>query len=234
MGLAVIVRNRRAKMPYLVEQTGRNLYSLEELSYFLYHNVCLAGRSFFDERLCRWLEEELGCTDLAKRLRKGIASESSLTNLVIAVVGASDLYDSNELTALGNRIRALDSMQEQERLKLRADELLDEGNVWAAMEEYRHILRMHQNGRLGVSFYARIWNNLGVCCAREFLFQEAADCFRRSCEYAEEPEVRDQIRLAEKLAVGQVPDVRREVGTELDPQQKLLDWEQEYRRRRKP
>lgn len=177
MGLAVICRSRRAKTPYLVEQTGRNLYSLEELSWFVYHNICLAGRSFFNERLCQWMEKELGCGDLAKRIRKGISTETSLTNLIVAVVGASDLYDSVQLTELSDRIRAMDSMQEQERLKLQADELLDGGNVWAAMGEYRHILRMHQNSRLGVSFYARVWNNLGVCHAREFAFKEAAEWF---------------------------------------------------------
>ena len=110
---------------YLVEQTGRNLYSLEELSWFVYHNICLAGRSFFNERLCQWMEKELDCGDLAKRIRKGISTETSLTNLIVAVVGASDLYDSVQLTELSDRIRAMDSMQEQERLKLQADELLD-------------------------------------------------------------------------------------------------------------
>lgn len=69
-------------------------------------------------------------------------------------------YDSRELTELREQMKAIGSMQEQERLKLRADELLDNGNDWAAMEEYRHILRMHQNLKLGVSFYGAVWNNL--------------------------------------------------------------------------
>ena len=59
------------------------------------------------------MEKELGCGDLAKRIRKGISTETSLTNLIVAVVGASDLYDSVQLTELSDRIRAMDSMQEQ-------------------------------------------------------------------------------------------------------------------------
>ena len=217
----------------MVEQTGVNLYSLEELAFFLYHNICLVDQGFFDERLCRWLEQELGCGDLAKRIRKGTASGGNLANLVISVVGASDLYDSRELTELGERMKAIGSMQEQERLKLRADELLDNGNDWAAMEEYRHILRMHQNLKLGVSFYGAVWNNLGVCHAREFAFKEAAECFRKSCEYAMEPEVRDQAELAEKLASGMIPEQKNKKSEETDAQKKLLEWEQEYRTRRR-
>lgn len=92
-------------------------------------------------------------------------------------------------------------MQEQERLKLRADELLDNGNDWAAMEEYRHILRMHQNLKLGVSFYGAVWNNLGVCFARQFLFERAKDCFEHALEYTPDEEIRKQAELAEKLCM---------------------------------
>ena len=232
MGQAVICQNRRTKTAYMVEQTGVNLYSLEELAFFLYHNICLVDQGFFDERLCRWLEQELGCGDLAKRIRKGTASGGNLTNLVISVVGASDLYDSRELTELGEQMKAIGSMQEQERLKLRADELLDNGNDWAAMEEYRHILRMHQNLKLGVSFYGAVWNNLGVCFARQFLFERAKDCFEHALEYTPDEEIRKQAELAEKLMYGPAP-LSGTVKNEDQPQRQLLSWEQEYRTRRR-
>ena len=64
--------------------------------------------------------------------------------IIVSVVGAADLFSNQELAALGERLKGLSALQEQERLKMRADELLDNRNEWAAMEEYRHILRMHQ------------------------------------------------------------------------------------------
>ena len=175
-----------------------NLYSLEELAFFLYHNICLVDQGFFDERLCRWLEQELGC----------------------------------ELTELGEQMKAIGSMQEQERLKLRADELLDNGNDWAAMEEYRHILRMHQNLKMGVSFYGAVWNNLGVCFARQFLFERAKDCFEHALEYTPDEEIRKQAELAEKLMYGPAP-LSGTIKNEDQPQRQLLSWEQEYRTRRR-
>ena len=39
MGQAVICQNRRTKTAYMVEQTGVNLYSLEELAFFLKDSV---------------------------------------------------------------------------------------------------------------------------------------------------------------------------------------------------
>ena len=58
MALVTICKYRRAKTPYFLEQAGLNMYSLEELAWFLYHNICLAEPQMFDDRLCRWLEEE--------------------------------------------------------------------------------------------------------------------------------------------------------------------------------
>lgn len=233
MGLVTICKYRRTKTPYFVEQAGLNLYSLEELAWFLYHNICLADRQMFDERLCQWIANEVRYPELAKRIQNGIASGSNFQNLVLSVVGAVDLFDNRELTALGERLKALSSLQEQERLKLRADELLDNRNEWAAMEEYRHILRMHQNNRLGMSFYAAVWNNLGVCYARQFLFEEAAECFETSCEYQPDAEVEQQAELARQLSEGKKPEREKRDFDFTNPQKRLLSWEHEYRVRQK-
>ena len=119
------------------------------------------------------------------------------------------------------------------RNSMRADELLDNRNEWAAMEEYRHILRMHQNSRLGMAFYGAVWNNLGVCYAKQFLFQEAADCFETSCEYAPDEEVERQADLARQLAGGEIPFPEGKKTEDALPQKKLLRWEKEYRMRQK-
>ncbi|MBS6396237.1 MAG: hypothetical protein KH452_03655 [Clostridiales bacterium] len=233
MGLVTICKYRRTKTPFFVEQAGINLYSLEELAYFLYHNICLADRQMFGEGLCRWIAEEIRYPELANRIRNGIAAGTNFQNLVLSVVGSVDLFSNRELAELGDRMKNLGTLQEQERLKLRADELLRSRNEWAAMEEYRHILRMHQNHKLGMEFYGDVWNNLGVCYARQFLFAEAADCFETSCEYHPDEEVEQQAELAGKLAAGQKPETGKKRHDFENPQKQLLQWEREYRIRQK-
>lgn len=232
MGLVTICKYRRTKNPYVVEGLGIHIYSMEELSWFLYHNICLVDRKLFDERLCLWLENEIGCPELSERIRSGMRSGTSFQNLVVSVAGAADLFSGRELNEMGERLKSLSSLQEQERLKMRADELLDARNEFAAMEEYRHILRMHQNNRLGMAFYGAVWHNLGVACARQFLFAEAAECFRSANEYCPDEESEAAEELAGSLAEG-----RRKTGMRpeeyLNPQKKLLEWEQEYRNRQK-
>lgn len=128
-------------------------------------------------------------------------------------------------------------MQEQERLKLRADGLLNSRNEWAAAEEYRRILRMHQNTRLGVEFYAAVWNNLGICYVRQFLFERAVECFETSMQFAPHEDTRKYRELAEQLAAGKRPGNGKKARTpeadDMDPQKKLLRWEEDYRSRQK-
>ena len=87
MALVTICKYRRAKTPYFLEQAGLNMYSLEELAWFLYHNICLAAPQMFDDRLCRWLEEEIGSSELTRRIRNGKESGTNFQNLVISVSG---------------------------------------------------------------------------------------------------------------------------------------------------
>ena len=199
--------------------------------------ICLAEPQMFDDRLCRWLEEELGSSELARRIRNGKESGTNFQNLVISIVGAVDLFTNQELAELGEQLKSLGTMQEQERLKLRADGLLNSRNEWAAAEEYRRILRMHQNTRLGVEFYAAVWNNLGICYVRQFLFERAVECFETSMQFAPHEDTRKYRELAEQLAAGKRPGNGKKTRTpeadDMDPQKKLLRWEEDYRSRQK-
>lgn len=64
---------------------------------------------------------------------------------------------------------------------------------------------MHQNTRLGVEFYAAVWNNLGICYVRQFLFERAVECFETSMQFAPHEDTRKYRELAEQLAAGKRP-----------------------------
>lgn len=229
MGLVSICKYQRAGTPLYVEQAGVNLYSLEELAWFLYRNLFLVDMQFFDDRLCDWLIHEVKNPELAHRIRNGVSAGINFQNLVLSVVGAADMFDNGEIMELGERLKALGGLKEQERLKMRADELLENHNDWPAIKEYRHILQMHQNTRLGMEFYGAVWNNLGVAYARQFLFENAAQCFEMSDEYFPSEEAQRQAQLARELAQGKRPALEKKERDFSQPQKKLLAWEREYR-----
>ena len=168
MGAVMICKREPAGTPYYIESMGIRIYSMEELAYFLYENIYLVDKRMLGERLWEWLRTEMHNPELAARLKKGAEAGGSLQNMVMAILRSVEYYTQEELAELTAKMKVLNTYQEQERLKLRADEYFVGGNYQAAIYEYEKILDIRQSERLGVEFYAHVWNNLGVCCCRLF------------------------------------------------------------------
>lgn len=201
MGKVMICREPSAKTPYYIESMGIRLYSMEELAFFLYENIYLADRRMLGERLWDWLRGEMHNPELAEKLKKGAEAGSSIQNMVLTILRSVRYYSQEELQELSARMKILNTYQEQERLKLRADEYFINGNYLAAIYEYEKIIDIRQSERLGVEFYAHVWNNLGVCHSRLFQFGQAARAFRTSWQYQKDPEVLKEYVFAMRLGL---------------------------------
>ena len=54
----ILCQTKKAQRPYFIENISMNIYSIEELCYYLYHNLYLADHTVFNEELCSWLRDE--------------------------------------------------------------------------------------------------------------------------------------------------------------------------------
>ena len=201
MGTVKVCVHELAKTPYYAEATGIHLYSIEELAYYLYENIYLIDERMIDEKLYSWIEMELGLWKLAERLRSGRGSGNHIYNQVMAILQASEYYSERELGELSEKIKTISGMQAQERMKYKADDLMQNENYWAAIAEYERILGIRQSSRLSVEFYAKVWNNLAGCYARLFLFEKAAACFESAYQFHKITEYKEKAYYARKLAV---------------------------------
>lgn len=200
MGTVKLCVHEMAKTPYYVESTGVHLYSIEELAYYLYENIYLVDEGMIDEKLYTWIEKELGMSVLAEKLRSGKGTGNHVYNQVMTILNASEYYSKEELNALSEKIKTISALQTQERMKYKADELVQNENYWAAISEYERILSIRQNSRLSVDFYARVWNNLAGCYGRVFLFEKAAVCYESAYQFEKTEEYKEKAYYARKLA----------------------------------
>lgn len=199
MGAVKICVHKTAKTPYFVEATGVHLFSIEELAYYLNENLYLIDDRIVNEKLYSWIEWELELPKLAEKLRAGRSTGSHVYNQMMTILQAADYYSEKELVELSEKTKSISHLQTQERMKYKADELMQNENYWAAINEYEKILNIRQSSRLSVEFYARVWNNLAGCYARLFLFQKAAICFESAYQFQKIPEYRERAYYARKL-----------------------------------
>ena len=200
MGLVKICVHKTAKTPYFAEVTGINLYSIEELAYYLYENIYLIDERMIEEKLYSWLENELDFYQLAEKLRSGTSTGNHVYNQVMVILQASEYYSETELEILSEKIKSISGLQTQEKMKCKADEMFHNKNYWAAANEYERILSIRQNSRLDVTFYAHVWNNLANCYARLFLFEKAANCFENAYKFDKIEEYQEKAYYAKVLA----------------------------------
>lgn len=200
MGAVKLCIHKTAKTPYCAEVTGIHLYSIEELAYYLYHNIYLMDEQTIGESLYSWIEKELEMNALAERLREGKNTGIHIYNQVMTILQASEYYTQEELSMLSEKIKNISGLQTQERLKYKADEMLHNRNYWSAVIEYNRILSIRQSSRLSVEFYAKVWNNLGVCYAKLFLFEKAAACFENAYRFQKIPVYQQAAYYARKLS----------------------------------
>ncbi len=168
---------KQAETPYYIENIQTGIYSLEELCFYFYNNICLIDETIINEKLCDWIRDELGLTRLYRQLYGQLEKEESAAFFVLSIFREAGYLTQQEMHEFQDRLMKLEVQSEDMKQKLRADYLVREKLFAKAIGEYRLILARRNPGKLGNQFYAAVWNNLGAAYAGLFQFKQAADCF---------------------------------------------------------
>lgn len=169
-----------AALPYYVESLSINLYSIEELAYYILSDIYLLDKGFMNEELCSWVEKELKLTKLGEKLRDIMRSNGLLSDFISCILVESGYCSKNEIQEVIYVIRELEEKSEFECSKIRADRLMENDKYIASIYEYKRLLKLDEAANENPILIGNIWHNLGVAYARLYLFEEAAKCFKEA------------------------------------------------------
>lgn len=167
--------------PYYIKEINKNIYSIEELSYYLYNYLYLIDDQFFSEGLIDYIENELNQQGIASGIRQIIANKGEIGEKIAFVIKNSGYYSEREAEKMENHLVMLSSKTAAERIKAKADILMDNSKYNMAINYYNSILSKAINNELPDRFYGDVYNNLGVAYARLFEYEQAAAAF--GCAY---------------------------------------------------
>ena len=119
----ILCQTKKADKPFFVECINTNIYSLEELCYFLYHNLYLVDSSVINENLCTWISEELDLPRLAAKLRPHLGKFASAEDVLYPVFKEINYLTYDELKALNVKLAKLDQEAPLLRKKRKGDAL---------------------------------------------------------------------------------------------------------------
>ena len=188
MGELLLCHETIAALPYYIEETGINIYSMEELSYYISGNVYLLDHSFMCESLCTWVEKQMHRVELAQKLRENIRTEGKLSDFVFAILQDTAYCTMKEMQEIVFAVRQMEQKSDFERDKIRADQLMEKEKYLAAIYRYKHLLDEADMKETSEVLRGNIWHNLGTAYARLFLFEEAGRCFEKAYAFNKQKE----------------------------------------------
>jgi len=177
MSTLIYCKNSIAASPYYIEESSLNVYSLEEVSYFILNNVYLISSKFMCVELCNWIGRELKQPTLANELLTMVKNNSPLHIFVGHILSANGYASNKEIKDALDIIATFENKSEAERKKLRADRLMAADKLVDAIYEYETLLSDKVASTMSKQTEGDIYHNLGCAFAKLFFFDEACRCF---------------------------------------------------------
>lgn len=187
MGDLLLCSGPIAALPYYVEGIAMNVYSIEELGYYIANNTYLLEKNFMNAELCTWIASEVNNQELSDTLKEIMERNGSLSEFVFAILKESGYCSNQEMIDIIQILKEMDEKSDFERNKIRADRFMEKEKYLKSIYEYKQLLAMDRED-VSPALKGDIWHNLGFAYAKMFLFHEAAKCFEKAYRFNENPE----------------------------------------------
>ena len=170
--------------PYFLSGLGVNIYSMDELCYYLCANAYILDNDLIDVRLCDYMRDNLGMPELAAKIRKMIKEGKPLGEMVTTILVDTKYCNDEEIAKIKQILVDNASLSFAAKRKVRGDNLLCANKYPRAVEEYQYVLSV-LNKEEEPELYSAILHNVGCAYAMMFLLDKAAYYFKQSYELYE-------------------------------------------------
>lgn len=135
--MGLILCTKKAEHPFYYETLDKNLWSMQELCYVLLHYPVLLPESIVDEKLCQWLQEELGFSYLAEKLKSYIGQEEKRNLALLRILREGNYCAEWELREYEQRLAAI-------RVLSPAEFSEKQGDAYLSLKRYRKAAEAYQ------------------------------------------------------------------------------------------
>lgn len=196
MSELILCTGRLATNPYYILTGNTNVYSIEELAYFICNNVYLIDESIMSEKLCAWVSEELHLPVLSRDLMDSMKGFNTLASFVGTILEGSGYCSENEIAKVKKVLNEIGNKNEFFRRKHKADMMLATKKYNQSIYEYKKLLSYYGTRNEAPENVGAVWHNMGTAYARLFLFEDACDCFEKAYELNKNDESYIQFKYA--------------------------------------
>lgn len=182
MPRVILCETTPATTSYIFPNTKIEVYSYEELCYYIYNNVALISKEYIGVSMFHWIENELGLPDLANQLREKKEKETTdLTDLLTIILTYKEFYTIEEVKEFIFRLERMKGMSKAQFRKLQGDGFLRYHKYMKAAAIYDEILEQNMDLK-NEELLGAIYHNKAVAMAHNFEIKNAMDAYLKSYE----------------------------------------------------
>jgi len=200
----------RANTPYYFEISETNVYSIEELVFYLYQNLYGLQEETLDDSLAGWIRSELKMPETAEKLSKMVQEGQPAKHRVLLLFRSCNYYSEEEIFQAAKVLDEIERLSAFGRLKLKAENSLRYHNYVRAAYLYESLLKRPEAAQLAPEEYGMILHNQAIAHVYTMSCRDAAPEFREAYERCHEEECLWQYFYA-LLIAGQEQDFEKAV-----------------------
>lgn len=180
---SLICIGKIGKKGYYFEDTGIQIFSYEELCYYLQQHMICYIHTLPGEDLLIYIREELGLEKLYKQLIRLLDPEKDQMKYFSTLFREGHYFNEDEIRDILDEYRGFMNAPAYLQKKWMGDLLVISGRAARAIESYQAALEQEniKEEELG-----RIYHNMGIAEAKLFRFENAKIDFIKAYQYAGE------------------------------------------------
>jgi len=188
MARVILCETKMTTTSYIFPNTKIEVFSYEELCYYIYNNIALILDEHIGKKLFDWIEKELAMSDLAWKLRVVKEKESTdLTDLLTTILTYKEYYTIPEVKEFILRIERMKGLTAPQFRKKQADGFLRYRKYVKATSIYDEILEQYTDMK-NEQLLGAIYHNRAVALANNFELEEAMKSYQKAYELTKQEE----------------------------------------------
>lgn len=181
MPCSVLLTNGiRSETGFSLAETGVRIHSAEELCYYIYCNIFLMQRTFFNSELLEFIANDLKLKDLADKLYRQIKNGASLNFILLSLFKLVDYYSEEDIKKIEPVLDSMETADPRLRLYSIAKAFISNNMFGRAVPILNNLTKEQNDPTLPISFIPDVYNALGIAYANLFMYRQAAECFEES------------------------------------------------------
>lgn len=200
MGKLLLCKSLLAKRQYQMEVGNVNIYSIEELCFYIVKKLDLIVELQMPSSLVAWIRDQLEMELLANKLSELQEKNAGNKALIQTILKSCNYYSSDQIEEIVETIEEIEDLPIIQRKIKKANNLLVANSYREAEQNYENLINGDLAADLSTKEYAEILHNLGIAKIYTVGIKEASSFFKQAYERNHEEESLKQYLMSLKIS----------------------------------